>query len=128
MAKLVAWAPTRQEAARMLASALARARLHGVVTNRDLLVRVLRHPAFAAGDVDTGFLDRHPEVFAPLLSSVDAVRISCHAGRRGRPARRGAGAGLTAVRLAQRAVRVADRRVRRPGRPGRGRLPDEPAR
>jgi len=27
--------------------------------------------------MDTGFLDRHPEVFAPLLSSVDAVRISC---------------------------------------------------
>ena len=77
MAKLVAWAPTRQEAARMLASALARTRLHGVVTNRDLLVRVLRHAAFGAGDVDTGFLDRHPEVFAPLLSSVDAVRISC---------------------------------------------------
>jgi propionyl-CoA carboxylase alpha chain len=77
MAKLVAWAPTRAEAARMLASALARTRLHGVVTNRDLLVRVLRHPAFAAGDTDTGFLDRYPEVFAPLLSSVDAVRISC---------------------------------------------------
>ncbi len=77
LAKLIAWAPTRQEAARMLASALARTRLHGVVTNRDLLVRVLRHPSFRAGDVDTGFLDRHPEVFAPLLSSVDAVRISC---------------------------------------------------
>jgi propionyl-CoA carboxylase alpha chain len=77
LAKLVAWAPTRQEAARMLASALTRTRLHGVVTNRDLLVRVLRHPAFRSGDVDTGFLDRHPEVFAPLLSSVDAVRVSC---------------------------------------------------
>ncbi|MBB4759448.1 biotin carboxylase N-terminal domain-containing protein [Amorphoplanes digitatis] len=77
LAKLVAWAPTRQEAARMLASALTRTQLHGVVTNRDLLVRVLRHQAFRAGDVDTGFLDRHPEVFAPLLSSVDAVRISC---------------------------------------------------
>jgi propionyl-CoA carboxylase alpha chain len=77
LAKLVAWAPTRQEAARMLASALTRTRLHGVVSNRDLLVRVLRHAAFRAGDVDTGFLDRHPEVFAPLLSSVDAVRISC---------------------------------------------------
>ncbi len=61
----------------MLASALARTRLHGVVTNRDLLVRVLRHPSFRVGEVDTGFLDRHPEVFAPLLSSVDAVRISC---------------------------------------------------
>jgi propionyl-CoA carboxylase alpha chain len=77
LAKLIAWAPTRQEAARMLASALTRTQLHGVVTNRDLLVRVLRHQAFRAGDVDTGFLDRHPEVFAPLLSSVDAVRISC---------------------------------------------------
>jgi len=77
LAKLIAWAPTRQEAARMLGSALARTQLHGVVSNRDLLVRVLRHHSFRIGDTDTGFLDRHPEVFAPLLSSVDAVRISC---------------------------------------------------
>jgi acyl-CoA carboxylase subunit alpha len=77
MAKLVAWAPTRQEAARMLASALTRTQLHGVVANRDLLVRVLRHHVFRTGDIDTGFLDKHPEVFAPLLSAVDAVRISC---------------------------------------------------
>ncbi|WDZ85738.1 biotin carboxylase N-terminal domain-containing protein [Micromonospora cathayae] len=67
LAKLVAWAPTRAEATRRLATALARAELHGVTTNRDLLVRVLRSPAFAAEQVDTGFLDRHPEVFAPLL-------------------------------------------------------------
>ncbi|WP_249999838.1 biotin carboxylase N-terminal domain-containing protein [Actinoplanes sp. M2I2] len=77
LAKLVAWAPTRQEAARMLASALTRTQLHGVATNRDLLVRALRHHAFRTGDVDTGFLDRRPEVFAPLLSAVDAVRLSC---------------------------------------------------
>lgn len=61
----------------MLASALTRTQLHGVVTNRDLLVRVLRHQAFRSGEVDTGFLERHAEVFAPLLSSVDAVRVSC---------------------------------------------------
>jgi propionyl-CoA carboxylase alpha chain len=77
LAKLIAWAPSRQEAARMLASALTRTQLHGVATNRDLLVRVLRHHSFRTGDVDTGFLDRRPEVFAPLLSAVDAVRISC---------------------------------------------------
>jgi propionyl-CoA carboxylase alpha chain len=77
LAKLIAWAPTRSEAARLLASALARAELHGVRTNRDLLVRVLRHPEFRAGAIDTGFLERHPELFAPLLSSVDAVRVSC---------------------------------------------------
>src|SRR5439155_25533928 len=77
LAKLIAWGPSRLEAARMLGSALARARIHGVVTNRDLLVRVLRHPSFLAGNTDTAFLDRNPEVFAPLLSSVDAVRLSC---------------------------------------------------
>ncbi|MEU4562506.1 biotin carboxylase N-terminal domain-containing protein [Actinoplanes sp. NPDC023936] len=77
LAKLIAWAPSRQEAARMLASALARAQIHGVVANRDLLVRTLRHHSFRSGNTDTGFLDRHPEVFAPLLSSVDAVRLSC---------------------------------------------------
>jgi propionyl-CoA carboxylase alpha chain len=77
LAKLVSWAPTRYEAARQLASALARAQIHGVGTNRDLLVRVLRHPSFVGGSTDTGFLDRHPEVFAPLLSSVDALQLSC---------------------------------------------------
>ncbi|MFI7077068.1 biotin carboxylase N-terminal domain-containing protein [Micromonospora sp. NPDC049903] len=67
LAKLVAWAPTRAEAARTLAAALARAELHGVTTNRDLLVRVLRSREFGALEVDTGFLERHPQVFAPLL-------------------------------------------------------------
>jgi propionyl-CoA carboxylase alpha chain len=59
LAKVIACAPTRREAARRLAAALARAEIHGLRTNRDLLVRVLRHPAFLAGDTDTGFLDRH---------------------------------------------------------------------
>jgi propionyl-CoA carboxylase alpha chain len=77
LAKVIAWAPSREEAARMLSTSLARARIHGVTTNRDLLVRVLRNSSFLAADVDTAFLDRHPEVFAPLLSSVDAVRLSC---------------------------------------------------
>ena len=38
-----------------------------MATNRDLLVRVLRSPEFAAAEIDTGFLDQHPEVFTPLL-------------------------------------------------------------
>jgi len=66
LAKVIAHAPTRDEAARRLATALAAARLHGVVTNRDLLVGVLRSPAFLAGDTDTAFLERHPlEELAP---------------------------------------------------------------
>lgn len=59
LAKVVAWAPTRAEAVRLLGGALRRARVHGPVTNRELLVRSLRHPDFAAGRVDTGFYERH---------------------------------------------------------------------
>ncbi|MPZ61515.1 MAG: ATP-grasp domain-containing protein [Propionibacteriales bacterium] len=58
LAKLVTWGPTRQAAVRRLGAALARTELHGVRTNRDLLVRVLDHPEFRAGDFDTGFLER----------------------------------------------------------------------
>jgi propionyl-CoA carboxylase alpha chain len=59
LAKVIAHGATRADAARRLAGALARARIHGPVTNRDLLVAVLRHEAFLAGETDTGFLDRH---------------------------------------------------------------------
>ncbi|MFD3699086.1 acetyl/propionyl/methylcrotonyl-CoA carboxylase subunit alpha [Streptomyces sp. NPDC058646] len=59
LAKVVAHAPTRPEAVRILAHALAGARIHGLVTNRELLVRTLRHPEFTAGQLDTGFYGRH---------------------------------------------------------------------
>ncbi|GHF37746.1 propionyl-CoA carboxylase alpha chain [Amycolatopsis bartoniae] len=59
LAKVIAWAPDRAGAARKLAGALAGAEIHGVRTNRDLLVNVLRHPEFLAGDIDTAFFTRH---------------------------------------------------------------------
>jgi propionyl-CoA carboxylase alpha chain len=73
LAKVIAWAPTRAEAVALLSRALAQARIHGPRTNRDLLVRVLDHPAFAVGDTDTGFLDRHglDVLGAPLLGPAD---------------------------------------------------------
>ncbi|MEV6649135.1 biotin carboxylase N-terminal domain-containing protein [Streptomyces sp. NPDC051219] len=69
LAKVIAWAPTRAEAVRKLAHALELARVHGPVTNRDLLVRSLRHPDFVAGTLDTGFYDRH----LAALTSHDAA-------------------------------------------------------
>jgi propionyl-CoA carboxylase alpha chain len=59
IAKLVARAPTRREAALRLAGALERLVAPGVVTNREFLVNVLRHPAFLAGDTTTDFIERH---------------------------------------------------------------------
>jgi acetyl/propionyl-CoA carboxylase alpha subunit len=62
IAKVVAWADNRATAAAILADGLEGAHLHGVTTNRDLLVRVLRHPEFLDGRTDTHFLERHDPV------------------------------------------------------------------
>ena len=59
LAKVIAHGRTRAEAARSLARALQRAEIHGVTTNRDLLVGILREPEFLAGRTDTGYLTRH---------------------------------------------------------------------
>ena len=55
LAKAIAHAPTRAEALRKLAGALERATIHGPTTNRDLLVRSLRHEEFTNARMDTGF-------------------------------------------------------------------------
>ncbi|MFD8304329.1 biotin carboxylase N-terminal domain-containing protein [Streptomyces sp. NPDC059690] len=66
LAKAIAHAPTRAQALRALAGALERAAVHGPATNRDLLVRSLRHEEFTQARMDTAFYDRHlPELTAP---------------------------------------------------------------
>jgi propionyl-CoA carboxylase alpha chain len=78
LAKVVAWAPSRREAASLLASALQAAELHGMTTNRELLVRILRHPEFTAGDTDTHFLDRNDPATlgAPLVDPEEEKRVA----------------------------------------------------
>ncbi len=58
LAKVIAYGPTRAQAARKLAGVLSRSKIHGVRTNRDLLVDILRDPAFLAGQVSTAFLQQ----------------------------------------------------------------------
>ncbi|MBK6015637.1 biotin carboxylase N-terminal domain-containing protein [Streptomyces sp. MBT53] len=78
LAKVVAHAPTRAEALRKLAGALDRATIHGPLTNRDLLVRSLRHKEFTTATMDTGFYDRNlaeltqpaPDPLAPLAAAL----------------------------------------------------------
>ncbi|MFH8678211.1 acetyl/propionyl/methylcrotonyl-CoA carboxylase subunit alpha [Streptomyces lydicus] len=78
LAKVVAYAPTRAAAVRTLAGALERAEVHGPVTNRDLLVRSLRHPEFTGARMDTGFYERHladltapdEDPYAPLAAAL----------------------------------------------------------
>jgi propionyl-CoA carboxylase alpha chain len=77
LAKVIAHGRTRADAARRLARALRDAEIHGVTTNRDLLVAILREPDFLAGATDTGYLTRHEP--ALLIRSGSAPATSVHA-------------------------------------------------
>ena len=80
LAKVIAWAPTREEALRRLSGTLAKSVIHGLRTNRDLLVNVLRHDAVVAGEVSTDFFDLHGlDVLAARPAGPDAVRLSAFA-------------------------------------------------
>jgi propionyl-CoA carboxylase alpha chain len=95
LAKVICWAPERDQAAAALAGALGRARIHGLTTNRDLLVRVLRHPAFLAGQTDAAFFDKHGlDGLAASLVSDDAVELSALAAALADAAARQADAGV----------------------------------
>jgi propionyl-CoA carboxylase alpha chain len=69
LAKVIAWSPTRDGAIDRLGSALKHASLHGIETNRPLLVRILGSDEFRSGATDTGFLERNDPVLlgAPLF-------------------------------------------------------------
>jgi propionyl-CoA carboxylase alpha chain len=77
LAKVIAAAPTRTEAAGLLAAALTAATLHGPTTNRDLLVATLRDDAFLAGATTTDFLDERPALRAsPAAPSTEAADLA----------------------------------------------------
>jgi 3-methylcrotonyl-CoA carboxylase alpha subunit len=58
LAKLICHGATRAVALRRMQQALADSAVAGVASNLDLLGRIVGHPAFAAGGIDTGFIAR----------------------------------------------------------------------
>ena len=58
IAKLVAYAPTREIAIRKIRWALAEFLIEGVDTNIDYQLGILKEPEFLTGNVDVGFLER----------------------------------------------------------------------
>ena len=59
ISKLVVRAPNREMAVRRLGRALEYYAILGVPTNLPLLRRIAEHPAFAAGETTTDFLEKH---------------------------------------------------------------------
>jgi 3-methylcrotonyl-CoA carboxylase alpha subunit len=58
LAKVIAFAPTRDAAIDRLGSALEQSDVRGVVTNIPFLAALVSHPAVRANVIDTGFIER----------------------------------------------------------------------
>jgi 3-methylcrotonyl-CoA carboxylase alpha subunit len=65
IAKVIRHADTREDAIAKLAADLQAVDVWPVKTNSVFLVRALTHPEFRAGDVDTGFIERHLDALVP---------------------------------------------------------------
>ena len=76
LAKVIAHAPTRTEAAGRLALALERLHLGGVTTNRDFLASALRSPEFLAGDTTTDFIGRVTTTGVPTVADEELQRAA----------------------------------------------------
>ena len=73
IAKLIVHAPTRTAAAKSLAEACGTVEVWPVRTNAAFLARTAGDEAFVAGEVDTGFIERHSERLIPSPEPRESV-------------------------------------------------------
>jgi acetyl/propionyl-CoA carboxylase alpha subunit len=96
VAKVIGVGEDRADAIDGLASALAAADIGGLVTNRDFLVAILRHPVFRDAPPTTKFLTEHDLEADDPLRAVDLVAATIALGAEGRPAEEAFGFRLNA--------------------------------
>ncbi|AJE87332.1 methylcrotonoyl-CoA carboxylase [Streptomyces albus] len=111
LAKVIGFGHSRTDAAFRLARALSQARLHGVTTNRDLLVSILREPEFLAGGTDTGYLSRHDPVVLAATAPRTTVLHALAAALARQAGHREAASALSTLPSGWRNVRSAFHRV-----------------
>jgi len=76
IAKLITWAPTRDEAADLQIEALDNFRIKGLGHNIDFLSAIMQHPRFRSGELTTGFIaEEYPDGFHGAATSDDFRRI-----------------------------------------------------
>jgi 3-methylcrotonyl-CoA carboxylase alpha subunit len=87
LSKVVTWGCSRGEAIERMRDALRRTVVLGVVTNLARLRAVVEHPAFAAGDLHTGFIEEHLSELTPSpcppLEAIAAVAAALGLAREG---------------------------------------------
>ncbi|WP_042400483.1 acetyl/propionyl/methylcrotonyl-CoA carboxylase subunit alpha [Streptacidiphilus carbonis] len=94
LSKIIAYGPDRATALRRLRAALAETCVLGVTTNAGYLRRLLTHPDVVAGRLDTGLVERHPELtVAVATDNPDAGGPDAGGPGAGSPGAGGPGAG-----------------------------------
>jgi pyruvate carboxylase len=73
--KIVARGDSLEETIGRMARALGETRVDGVASNLGFLERVMAHPAFAAGECTTRFVDETPELVEPAPARHDTVGL-----------------------------------------------------
>jgi 3-methylcrotonyl-CoA carboxylase alpha subunit len=85
LAKVIAHGDTREDAIRRLDYALAQLQLLGLRNNIAFLRHILNHPEFIAGNIDTGFIDRHPDLLAEISDVPLVALVAAAAAKEGIP-------------------------------------------
>ena len=87
LSKIVTWGRAREESVERMRDALRRTVVLGVATNLARLRAIVEHPAFAAGELHTGFIDEHLSELTPRPcpppEAVAAVAAALGRGRDG---------------------------------------------
>ncbi len=65
LAKVIAWAPTREAAIDRLNRGLEETDVRGIVTNTPFLAALVTHPKVRANKIDTGFIERELKALTP---------------------------------------------------------------
>ncbi|MEN2395963.1 acetyl/propionyl/methylcrotonyl-CoA carboxylase subunit alpha [Pseudomonas halotolerans] len=71
LGKLIAWGEDREQARLRLLSMLDEFAIGGLKTNISFLRRIVAHPAFAAAELDTGFIPRYQAQLLPETGELD---------------------------------------------------------
>ena len=75
IAKVIAQGDDRDQAIATLIQALRETEVAGISTNRDFLIRVLSHPDFKSGMLDTGFIAAKEDVLLPGKARASATAL-----------------------------------------------------
>ena len=76
IAKLIAFGTTREAARAVMSEALAASCIEGIQHNTTFLARLMAHPSFVAGDVDTSFVQREAATLIPKVAAPTSVAVA----------------------------------------------------